>query len=92
MATKTKSNYTAQVMVTFTPQQKKELEIYTKERGLSMASFIRYEILKEIYGTEIKPLASTKPKNKFAKFAGRLSNTEADKMIDDIHQNKTNKD
>jgi len=85
--TKLKSNYTSQIMVTFTPEQKKELEKYTRDRGLSMASFIRYEVLKELS----KDNNGYEPKNNLAKFAGKLDKEEADKMILDIYKNRVNK-
>lgn len=85
-----KSGYTSQVMVTFTPQQKKDLESFTQKRGLSMASFIRFQVLKELNNEAIKHSEVT-TNNKFAKFAGTLKTKDANKMIVDIYQSRVNK-
>jgi|688.fasta_scaffold48710_3 hypothetical protein len=90
MKTKTKSGYTSQVMVTFTPQQKKDLENYTQKKGLSMASFIRFQVLKEL-DNQTNQIPNTTTKNKLAKFAGSLKTKDADKMITDIYKNRSNK-
>jgi hypothetical protein len=88
---KVKTGYNTPVMVTFTLEQKKALENYAKNKGLSMASFIRYEVLKEVLGYA-NNIPNTPKINKFSKFAGTLTNTTAENMLTDIYNNRVNKD
>lgn len=89
LATKTKvKNNTFSVAVDFTSQQKKGIEKIANLKGMTVSEFIRFEILSSVNQNTQKP---TKKKHKLAKFAGVLSEEEAENLITDIYQNRHNK-
>jgi hypothetical protein len=88
---KKKVNQSVSVMITFTPEQKKLVENYASEIGLSMASFIRSQALKEVTYQIPSSFKNENKSNKFAKFAGVLDGETSAKMIQDVYENRVNK-